>query len=60
MPHRINGDAKDRPMTYLIKALILTAQGARYGRRGLIGTLRIVAARECRLHWLRSSLEGSR
>ena len=47
-------------MLYIIKALILTAQGARYGRRGLIGTLRIVAARECRLHWLRSSLEGSR
>jgi hypothetical protein len=47
-------------MLYTIKALILIGRGARYGRRGLIGTLRIVAARECRLHWLRSSLEGSR
>jgi|TARA_R110002126_G_scaffold100727_1_gene232355 hypothetical protein len=47
-------------MTYFIKALILTAQGARYGRSGLIATLRMIAAGKCRLHWLRSSLEGSR
>jgi hypothetical protein len=47
-------------MLYTIKALLLTIRGARYGRRGLIGTLQIIAARECRLHWLRSSLEGGR
>ena len=45
-------------MTYTIKALALTILGARYGRSGLIGTLRMIALRQCRLHWLRSSLEG--
>ena len=43
-------------MIYTIKALILIGQGARYGRSGLIGTLRVVALRQCRLHWLRSSI----
>ena len=44
-------------MTYYTKALILAAKGARYGRRGLLGTLQIIATRQCRLHWLRTSLE---
>jgi hypothetical protein len=45
-------------MLYIIKALILTAQGARYGRSGLIVTLLMIVRGQCRLHWLRSSLEG--
>jgi hypothetical protein len=43
-------------MLYTIKALALAARGARYGSFGLIGTLRMIALRQCRLHWLRSSL----
>jgi hypothetical protein len=43
-------------MAYYLKAAALILKGARYGRSNLIGTIAIVAKRECRLHWLRDSL----
>ena len=46
-------------MSYYLQALILIAQGARYGRTNLVGTLAMVALRRCRLHWLRDDLRGA-
>ena len=44
-------------MIYYIKAIILVASGARYHRHAGLGlTLKVVAQRRCRLHWLRSSM----
>jgi hypothetical protein len=47
----------ERAMTYYLKALVLVARGGRYSKRGLAETLTLVARRECRLHWLRTSIE---
>lgn len=43
-------------MTYFLKAFALVAIGGRNGSLGFFATLGTVAARNCRLHWLRSSL----
>jgi hypothetical protein len=44
-------------MIYYIKALILVVRGARYHRYASLSlTLRVIATRNCRLHWLRASL----
>ena len=46
-------------MTYYFKALALVIRGARYHRfagTSLSNTLWLIATRQCRLHWLRSSL----
>lgn len=44
-------------MIYYIKATILIIRGARYFRGcSLRKTLAVVAARRCRLHWLRTSM----
>lgn len=40
-------------MIYYLKAAALIAQGGRYGSQGLVGTIALVAKRQCRLHWLR-------
>jgi hypothetical protein len=43
-------------MTYYIKAFTLLAKGARYSQQGFWPTAKLIAKRQCRLHWLRDSL----
>lgn len=42
-------------MTYYLKALVLVSKGGGSYRRdqGLVNTLKMIARRKCRLHWLR-------